>query len=259
MRIADQWETKYYAERLSTTEKLRRGLRDPQAALQYVSNRLSIVIRQVNSSDYYETYLDLSDGGAASVDPDHDIPDEQGRWQFNWLKDRGLTPDDELFELGCGFGRLGVLAIPYLKSGNYTGIDISKPAVTRFREIVSNRKLTEKAPTIHQNEDLTFSGEPYTSVSADYAYAYSVFTHLPPDKIEECLAHLDRVLASNGSFYATFHQNNDIDFVLQRPRGIGFEYPLHFFRELADCYGLSVRTVEAHGPRDHEMLEIELS
>lgn len=256
--VSSNWEVKPYEDQLTFGEKMSKGIRNPRQALTYLAKKIRSVKATVLNKGYYDVYLEISDGGAASVDPDHELPDEQSRWEFRFLKEKGIRSDDRLLDLGCGFGRLGYHMIEYLEHGNYYGIDISDDSIERFERNLDRYDLRDADPTVFQNENLQFDDPEFQDVQFDYIFAYSVFTHLPPENIETCLRNLKKVLTPKGNFYATFHRNDDVDYIVKRPRGIGFEYPVTYFDGLAERYGLRIDTVSSRGPRNQDMLEIGL-
>jgi hypothetical protein len=64
-------------------------------------------------------------------------------------------------------------------------------------------ELTGKAPGLTPVEDLQLSWLP--AERFDVVHAHSVFSHCPLDVIEECLAHVGRVMAPGAFFDFTFN------------------------------------------------------
>jgi SAM-dependent methyltransferase len=130
--------------------------------------------------------------------------DEIGRLQFNFLVSRGLLPHHYLCDVACGSLRAGIHLIPYLEKGHYLGID-------------KERMLIDEGMTKELGEELCRSKEPRFVVSsefefekfsehADFVWAQSLFTHLPPRLIEKCLKNLRGWVSPSGVFYATFFE-----------------------------------------------------
>lgn len=103
----------------------------------------------------------------------------------------------------------------------------------------------------------------------DYGIAHSVFTHLPVNSILVCLLNVERVLAPEGRFYATFFENpagtKQLGAIPQ-PRSDGppresfpdrdpYHYGVDLFEWLCDGIGLAVEYLGEWGnPRSQKML-----
>lgn len=173
-----------------------------------------------------------------------------GQLQFDFLKQKGLLPDDRLLDLGCGTLRFGRYVIPYLDDGMYTGVDISDEMIEAARATVETAGLAEKSPTIIQNADLTFSEN---LPKHDYIIANSVMTHLLGKDIKQCFEHIHRVLKDDGVFYTTFFDTK------QRPL-VAYAYKPEQMVAWAAEYGLDARVLpraEYDHPRGQRMLEVK--
>lgn len=130
--------------------------------------------------------------------------EEIGRLQFDFLRARGLTPDSYLLDIACGSLRLGVKAIPYLKAGHYLGIE-KEPGLVEagLRQELGRALEQQKRPRIVISDRFEFEklGQP-----ADIAIAQSLFTHLPPALIHQCLAALRPWLQPDGVLFATYFE-----------------------------------------------------
>lgn len=125
-----------------------------------------------------------------------------GKASFEFLRTRGLRPDHVLLDIACGALRLGVHAIPYLDSGKYLGIE--KEALlleAGQREELDMDVLALKRPELIVSDSFEFGR---FSKRPDYAVAFSLFSHLPPDAIDLCFKRLREVLPAHGQFFATF-------------------------------------------------------
>lgn len=116
-----------------------------------------------------------------------------GRMQFDYLLGHGLKPGSRMLDIGCGNLRAGWHFIDYLDAGHYYGIDISPDILIAAKGTLTERGLQAKLPhlTITKNLTLDFLPEGHF----DVVHAHSVFSHSPIDVIDECLAHVGRVLA----------------------------------------------------------------
>jgi SAM-dependent methyltransferase len=131
--------------------------------------------------------------------------EEHGRAQFDYLVAQGLEPHHCLLDVGCGPLRGGVHFIRYLEPGNYVGVDKNAAVLEAAREVELERYgLRERRPTLVPMENFDF---PALDRTFDFAWAQSVFTHLPLNSIVRCLMRIEQVLVEGGRFYATFYEN----------------------------------------------------
>lgn len=72
-----------------------------------------------------------------------------GKYQMQFLKQRGLQPHHTVLDYGCGAGRLGVRVIQYLDPGHYYGLDIHRRSLEAFAEYeIPLWDLEEKRPRL---------------------------------------------------------------------------------------------------------------
>jgi SAM-dependent methyltransferase len=189
--------------------------------------------------------------------------DEIGRLQFDFLKSQGLTPSHRLLDVGCGAFRGGVHFIRYLAIGNYFGIDLNASLVEAGRDVeLAKAGLTYKKPHLLVNDAFEVAA---FGTTFDYALAHSVFTHLPFNSIERCLANVARVLKPGARFYATYFESPSPHSMepLRHPGGIitrsdadPFHYHFKTFRFLSETLPLTVRNIgDWNHPRGQHMLE----
>ena len=127
-----------------------------------------------------------------------------GKLQFSYLRQHGLQPEHHLLEIGCGNLRAGWRLINFLDVGHYYGIDISPDVIRAAQATVAERDLGGKRPHLSVNDDLKFASLPEEAF--DVVNAHSVFSHCPLPVIEECFAHVGRILKSDGFFDFTFNR-----------------------------------------------------
>ena len=131
---------------------------------------------------------------------------EIGTLQFEFLRERGLRPNDKLIDVGCGPLRGGIHFVRYLNPGHYFGTDINKSLLDAGydREIVP-LDLAGRLPRCNLIEmhDFAFDSIHQTF---DFALAQSVFTHLVFNNIRQCLMRLPAVMRSGACFYATIFE-----------------------------------------------------
>lgn len=130
--------------------------------------------------------------------------DEIGQLQYDFLIQNGLQPSDVLLDIACGALRLGVKVIPYLDPGNYLGIEKEESLIqAAVAHEISAEVLSQKQPQILC--DSNFAIQRFGKC-VDVAIAQSLFTHLPPALIEQCLQNLRPYLKATGKFYATYFE-----------------------------------------------------
>jgi SAM-dependent methyltransferase len=124
----------------------------------------------------------------------------------------GLSPDDDVLDVGSGIGRIAVGLTGFLR-GRYEGFDVVGKGVEW-----SSREITSRYPNFHfQRADLyneTYNPKgrwqaseyrfPYDDGSFDFVVLTSVFTHLLPADAENYVREIGRVLRPGGTCFATF-------------------------------------------------------
>lgn len=126
--------------------------------------------------------------------------DELGAWQLDALKAAGLQPHHRLLDVGCGAMRLGLRAVAYLEPGHYYGIDAFAPYLELARRL-AEREVPGRPFELLLSDAFEFSR---FGVKFDYGMAQSVFTHLPAEQCEACVAELRKVMAPGGAFVFTY-------------------------------------------------------
>jgi SAM-dependent methyltransferase len=146
--------------------------------------------------------------------------DVHGPRQLEFLREQGLQPEHYLLDVGCGPLRGGVHFISYLDTAHYYGVDKNAKVLETAREVELERYgIAHKQPTLVAMENFDFPGLRRTF---DYAWAQSVFTHLPLNDIIRCVMNVEKVLNPGGRFLATFYENPDgkrnLDPIRQSPQ-----------------------------------------
>ena len=128
--------------------------------------------------------------------------DEIGRLQFDAAVARGLKPHHRLLDVGCGSLRGGVHFIPYLDPGHYYGFDANRSLIEAglAQELSDDQRARVPEANFATGDDFGFDFGP---ARFDMALAVSLFTHLPQNKIELCLARLRPWMVPGGDFLAT--------------------------------------------------------
>jgi len=139
-----------------------------------------------------------------------EIP-ERYRWAADLLD---VRPDDEILEIGCGFGHMIGLICEQLTSGHLTAIDRSEAMVQAARE--RNRPHIESGKAEILHHDLLDSKLPAGSFDKVFLFNINAFWM---DPVSE-LAEINRVLKSAGEFFI-FHQpppDHEIEEFIERFR-----------------------------------------
>jgi ubiquinone/menaquinone biosynthesis C-methylase UbiE len=138
-----------------------------------------------------------------------------GRRLFRILIDvGGLRPDDRVLDVGCGPGRVARGLVGYLSpAGSYEGFDVVPEAIAWCR-----RKIAPRHPNVRfthvdiRNDMYNPQGAiepskfvfPYRDDEFDFAFLFSVFTHMLPADVDRYLGEIQRVLRPGGRCLMTF-------------------------------------------------------
>lgn len=194
--------------RSSLTFKVGYTLRHPDKIAGYAKRRARDAWLQMRSEDHVSYYRAVMASDAARSrngavgSHTHDSWLQIGQLQFDYAVSHGLKPEMRMLEIGCGNLRAGRLFIEYLEPGHYYGLDISPDILLAAEETVAEFDLGAKLPHLTLVKDLKLSFLP--DATFDFVHAHSVFSHSPIEVIDECLAHVGRVMTPTGFFDFTF-------------------------------------------------------
>jgi SAM-dependent methyltransferase len=189
--------------------------------------------------------------------------EQHGQAQFDYLTGQGLRPEHYLLDIGCGPLRGGVHFIRYLETGHYFGVDKNAGVIEMAEEVELRRYgLEDKRPTLRADETFDFAA---LGQAFDYAWAQSVFTHLPVNSIVRCVMNVERALEPGGKFYATFYENEqgkrNLEPVRQSPQVVSYfdrdsyHYDVATFEWICAGTSLSVRYLGGwDNPRNQKVL-----
>jgi SAM-dependent methyltransferase len=177
-----------------------------------------------------------------------------GRMQFDYLKSHGLRPEHRMLDIGCGNLRAGWRFIDYLDPGHYYGIDISPDILISAKQTVVTYGLQDKLPHLTITKDLTLDFLP--SGRFDVVHAHSVFSHSPVEIIDECLAHVGRILAPGGHFDFTFDRTEGAEHHVLKE---DFYYRTETLVALAERHGLRARFMDDWESLPHGQSKIRVS
>ncbi|HTT51425.1 MAG TPA: class I SAM-dependent methyltransferase [Streptosporangiaceae bacterium] len=241
--------------RSSLAYKMAFAARHPDQITPYIRRVCADAWLRARSSDHISYYRSIMKYKADALGVEvavgsrsHEQWLEFGQMQFDYLVEHGLRPADRVLEIGCGNLRAGRLLIDYLDTGNYYGIDISGDMLISAQDVLSQARLQDKLPRLALTRDLTFDFLPagYFTV----VHANSVFTHCPIEIIDECLAHVGRVMAPGGFFDFTFYAHDGRDYQVLRE---DFYYRPATLFALAERHGLKTRLLDDwYDPWDHQ-------
>jgi ubiquinone/menaquinone biosynthesis C-methylase UbiE len=177
-----------------------------------------------------------------------------GQMQFDYLAGHGLKPDMRMLDIGCGNLRAGRLFIDYLDSGNYYGTDISPDILLAAERTVVEFGLQQKLPYLSLTSDLKLEFLPDSYF--DIIHAHSVFSHSPLSVIDECLAHVGRIMVPGGFFDFTFDRTEGAEHQVLRE---DFYYRTETLINLAQRHGFQAEYMADWEATGHEQSKIRVT
>jgi SAM-dependent methyltransferase len=249
-----------YKDRSRLGYKIRYAVRRPGRVPPYLRRLARDSWLRLTTRDHVSYYRAVmrsdasrsADGAVGTAD--HERWLALGQMQFDYLVGHGLKPGDRMLEIGCGNLRAGWRFIDYLDTGNYYGIDISPDILIPAQHTLNEQGLQAKLPHLTPVRDLTFAFLPDDAFTV--VHAHSVFSHSPIEIIEECLAHVGRVLAPGGFFDFTFDRTEGAEHhVLHED----FYYRTETLIALAERYDLAGRFMEDWERLPHKQSKIRIT
>lgn len=247
-------------DRSRLSYKLGYAFRHPGRVVPYARRRGRDALLSLKSGDHVSYYRAVMKSDAARCaeaavgSHTHESWLKLGQLQFDYLLSHGLRPSDRMLEIGCGNLRAGRLFIGYLDPGHYYGIDISPDILVAAQRTLSDFGLQAKLPHLTLVGDLKLEFLPAAGFTV--IHAHSVFSHSPPEVIEECLAHVGRIMARDAIFDFTFDRTDGAEHQVLRE---DFYYRTQTLVTLAGRYGLDARLMEDWEQLPHAQSKIRVT
>ncbi|GAB2984988.1 class I SAM-dependent methyltransferase [Streptomyces pseudoechinosporeus] len=246
--------------RASLTHKIRYALRNPGRVRPHLRRLARDYRLRLTTRDhvaYYRAVMkaDTAASPAAAVgSASHERWLALGQMQFDYLTRHGLSSEDRMLEIGCGNLRAGWRFIDYLDAGHYYGIDISPEILLAARDTLAERELQGKLPHLGLVRDLRLAALPDAYFTV--VHAHSVFSHSPLEVIDECLAHIGRVMAPNAFFDFTYNRTDGTEHHVLRE---DFYYRSDTLIARAKAHGLTARVMEDWDQLPHKQSKIRVT
>lgn len=252
--------------RASLAYKVRYAAKHPDRVPSYLRRLCRDQILRLRSRDHVSYYRAVmhSDAGRSPHGAVGTATRERwlalGKMQFDYLVDHGLRPEHHVLEIGCGNLRAGWRLIDYLETGHYHGLDISLDILLAGQdtltasESLAGEDLRAKLPHLTPVNDLRLTFLP--DAHFDVIHAHSVFSHSPIGVIDECFAHVGRVLAPDGFFDFTFDRTEGTEHHVLRE---DFYYRTDTLVALAAKHGLGARFMDDWERLPHKQSKIRIT
>ncbi|SKA73919.1 Methyltransferase domain-containing protein [Paucidesulfovibrio gracilis DSM 16080] len=118
-----------------------------------------------------------------------------GKYQFDYLLERGLAPEDKVLDFGCGAGRLAIHLVRYLHSSCYFGIDSNRKSAESFAYEMFLHGLVEKRPRFVLDSSLSCG---VFGASFDWIIDFYSMKHMDEKKQYQAFESFSKVLAPKG-------------------------------------------------------------
>lgn len=179
--------------------------------------------------------------------------DFMGATQFCLLASLGLRESHTVLDFGCGSLRAGRLLMPYLKPGNYFGVEPNKWLIKQVvRQELGRGFLKAFKPTFNHNAEFKFD---VFDRRFDFIVLQSIFSHTGADLLQQGLNNAQAAMDEKSRLLVTvIHPNDD----KRHPRGenlYGWQYPgcvsyeKSYFSNLAESQGYYTQELPWFHPR----------
>ncbi|MFC7729217.1 class I SAM-dependent methyltransferase [Actinomadura keratinilytica] len=240
--------------------KVRYAVRHPRRVVPYARRLARDAWLRARARDHVSYYRAVMRSDAARSPNGAVGTPSPGHWerlgglQFDYLTRHGLSPGDRMLEIGCGNLRAGRLFVRFLEPGHYYGVDISPDILLAAQDTVVRDGLQDRLPHLMLVDDLRLEFLPAAHFTV--VHAHSVFSHSPAEVIDECLAHVGRVLAPGGFFDFTYNRTDGEEHhVLHED----FYYRTGTLVALAARHGLCARPMDDWERTGHRQSRLRLT
>jgi SAM-dependent methyltransferase len=247
-------------DRSRLTFMVRYAARHPERIVPHARRLARDTMLRLKSPDHVSYYRAVMKSDAARSDEGavgshtHNSWLKIGQLQFDYLVSHGLKPGMRMLEIGCGNLRAGRLFIDYLEPGGYYGLDISPDILLAAQRTLADTGLQGKLPHLTLVQDLKLAFLP--AGHFDVVHAHSVFSHSPVEVIEECLAHVGRVMKPDGFFDFTFDRTDGTEHHVLRE---DFYYRTETLVALAGRYGLNAQFMADWEQLPHQQSKLRVT
>lgn len=126
----------------------------------------------------------------------------RGEYYLDYMVRHGVSPDQTILDIGCGYGRLTIPCLKWQSGGRYIGTEISSRRLELAREWIEREHLGDKNFQLICEKDNSLSF--LRDRSVDAAFVMSVFNHMPDRELDELLAGLGRVVRPGGKLFSYY-------------------------------------------------------
>lgn len=168
--------------------------------------------------------------------------------QMNLLTAAGLEETDRVLDFGCGSLRLGRCLIPFLRRGNYYGIDPHDWLIQDgFEQETGQQLRTLKAPVF--SNDARFDCSIF-GVAFDFIMAQSIITHSGPTQTARMIETGGAALKEDVVMLLSFIKGADDAPLPEADWTYPFnvEYPEPWLRAICERHGLHFQIINWHHP-----------
>jgi ABC-type polysaccharide/polyol phosphate transport system ATPase subunit/SAM-dependent methyltransferase len=190
---------------------------------------------------------------------------ETGRWQFEFLRERGLAAEHYVIDLGCGSLATAIYLLPFLDEHHYLGVERNRALLEAGRHVELPRAGVDPSRGYYLISDSLELAE-VADRAFDYAVATSVFPYLSLNAIACLVATAARKLKPTGVLFATWFEGPvpaTCEPVVQAggtttyPDREPHHYPFRLLKELCETVGATAdRVAGVTTPRGESVLAI---
>ncbi len=171
---------------------------------------------------------------------------------LEFLKKKGLKSNHKFLDFGCGFLRMGIVIIPFLQKGNYTGMDISRERIEAGKKQLKEKGIKSDNYNVYVNKNNLLLEIP-KKLKFDFIYLDSVVTHMPLNDLRVLLKSFFLVLNNNGKIFFTCH-------IAEKFKIIGikdFYYPMKTFVNISKEAGFTAELQNEWFEKKKSMIKLE--